>query len=103
MTLVCHHPEVASNPEKYFTITPIWRENDEKITPIPGTMYEANTAVGSTYTNLTITITVDHFRDKSFNYSCRLVLAKNGLPGEVESSENVTIDPVGEWACCIYL
>ena len=49
-------------------------------------------------TTLNISITVDHFRNKSFNYSCLLVLAENGLPtGEVETSGEVTIDPVGEW------
>ena len=98
MTLVCHHPEVVSNPGKYFSTTPTWREDGTKITPSTGTMFEANTAVVPTHTNLTITITVDHFRNKSFNYSCLLALAENGLPtGEVETSENVTVDPVGEW------
>ena len=98
VTLVCHHPDLASNPGRYFSTTPTWRENGVGITPSTGTMFEANTAVVPTHTNLTITITVDHFRNKSFNYSCILALAENGIPtGEVETSENVTVDPVGEW------
>ena len=97
MTLVCHHPDLTSNPGRYFTTVPLWRENGVGIIPSVGTMFEANTAVEPTHTNLTITITVDHFRNKSFDYSCLLVLAENGLPtGEVETSENVTVDPIGE-------
>ena len=101
VTLVCHHPELASNPGKYFSTVPTWKENDVKITPIHGTMYVATTAVESTYTNLTIIITADHFRNESFNYSCLLVLAgKNELQsGGVEASEKVTVDPVGECSC----
>ena len=101
MTLVCHHPELASNPDKYFTTTPTWRENDVKITPIPGTMYEANTAVEPTHTNLTINTTADHFRHESFNYSCLLVLAgENGQANGTETSGVVNVDPMGE---CTYL
>ena len=97
MTLVCHHPDLASNPGRYFTTVPTWRENGVGITPSVGTMFEANTAVEPTLTNLTITITMDHFRNRLFNYACVLVLAENGLPtGEVETSENVTVDPIGE-------
>ena len=61
-------------------------------------LFEASTSPDSTSTTLTINITVDHFRNKSFYYSCLLVLAgQNGLPtGEVETSGNVTIDPIGE-------
>ena len=102
VTLVCHHPELASNPGRYFSTTPTWRENGVKITPISDTMFEAKTAVEPTHTNLTITITRDYFRNKSFNYSCRLVLAVNGLPGGVETSGEVTVDPVGVWLYCIY-
>ena len=70
-----------------------------RITPSLGTMFEANTSPDSTSTTLTINITEDHFSNKSFHYSCLLVLAgPNGLPsGEVETSGNVTIDPIGEW------
>ena len=97
VTLVCHHPEVASNPGRYFTTTPIWRENGVVITPSTG-IYQDDTSEDLTYTTLTINITVDHFRNKSFNYSCLLVLAENGQPtGEVEMSGEVTVDPVGEW------
>ena len=95
-TLVCHHPEVASNPGKYFTTQPTWRENGEKITPTTGIYLQADTSEDHTRTTLTINITVDHFRNKSFKYSCLLVLGENGQPSGVETSENVTIDPVGE-------
>ena len=98
MTLVCHHPEVASNRGRYFTSTPIWRENGVGITPSTGIYLQTDTSEDLTHTTLTINITVDHFRNKSFNYSCLLVLAENGLPsGEAEISEKVTVDPVGEW------
>ena len=99
VTLVCHHPEVANNMGRYFSLTPTWIQNGAPITPSDGTMFEANTSPDSTSTTLTINITVDHFRDKLFHYSCLLVLAgANGLPtGEVETSRNVTIDPIGEW------
>ena len=97
VTLVCHHPEVVNNLEnrKYVTTVPTFREDGVGITPAP---FTAKTAADHTHTYLTINITGDHFRNKSFNYSCLLVLAdENGLPtGEVEISGNVTVDPVGE-------
>ena len=101
MTLVCHHPEVASNPGRYFSTQPVWRENGVRITPSTGIYSTSDTSEDLTHTTLTIRITVDHFRNKSFDYSCLLALAENGLPtGEVETSENVTVDPVGE---CVYI
>ena len=106
VTLVCHHPEVASNPERYFSQPTAWEENGVEITPIPGTMFTDEIAKDRKSSTLNINITVDHFKNKSFNYSCLLVLAKNGLPSsEVERSENVTIDPVGEWVVyvCMYV
>ena len=98
VTLVCHHPELASNPGRYFSTGPQWRENGVWIMPSTGVYFPADTSEDLTRTILTINITVDHFRNKSFNYSCVLALAdKDGLPtGEVETSENVTVDPVGE-------
>ena len=97
VTLVCHHPELVSNPGRYFTTIPQWREDGVVITPSTGIYSLADTSEDLTRTTLTINITVDHFRNKSFNYSCLLVLAENELPsGEVETSENVTVDPVGE-------
>ena len=100
MTLVCHHPELASNPGKYYDTAPLWRENNGKIRVIEGTIYTED-LVSSTQTFLNITITVDHFRNKSFKYSCELALAdENGRPfGEVETSETITVSPVGE---CMY-
>ena len=101
MTLVCHHPELASNRFKYFTITPTWRENGAVIDILDGSIYTAD-PVDLTRTFLNITITVDHFRDKSFKYSCLLQLAENGLPtGELETSGEVTVDPVGQWVHCV--
>ena len=98
MTLVCHHPEVVSNRGMYLATGPLWRENGAKITPSTGIYSMTDTSEDNINTTLLITITVDHFRNKSFKYSCLLVLAENGLPtGEVETSNNVTIDPVGEW------
>ena len=71
------------------------------ITPSTGIYSQTDTSEDLTSTTLTINITVDHFRNKSFNYSCLLALAENGLPtGEVETSENVTLDPVGECMLC---
>ena len=106
MTLVCHHPELVSNPRKYFGTGPAWRENGVVIIPSTGVYLQADTSEDRTRTTLTINITVDHFRnsqEKSFNYSCLLVLAgeKELQTGGVESSEEVTVDPVGE--CLIYL
>ena len=98
MTLVCHHPEVASNPGKYLSNGPLWRESGVGITPSTGIYLQDDTSEDLTHTTLTINITVDHFRNKSFNYSCFLVLAENGLPtGEIETSGVITVDPVGEW------
>ena len=96
MTLVCHHPELASNPGRYFTTTPLWREDGVVITPSTGIYLQPDTSEDLTRTTLTINITVDHFRNKSFNYSCLLVLAENGQPSGSQTSENVTVDPVGE-------
>ena len=95
---MCHHPELASNPEKYITAIPQWRENGRKIALFIPSVFTAETAVNLTRTTLTINITRDRFRSKSFNYSCLLVLAgENGLQtGGVESSEEVVVDPVGE-------
>ena len=97
MTLVCRHPEVASNPGRYFSTGPEWRENNGRVSAIDGTIYTED-PVSVTQTFLNINITVDHFRNKSFKYSCEVVLAdENGLPtGEVEPSGEVTVDPVGE-------
>ena len=101
MTLVCHHPELASNRGRYFTTTPQWMENGLGITPSTGIYSVADTSEDLTRTTLNISITVDHFRNKSFHYSCLLVLAENGRPtGEVETSGDVTVDPVGE---CVLL
>ena len=101
VTLVCHHPDLASNRVRYFTSTPSWREDGVGITPSTGMYLRTDSSEDFTRTTLTINITVDHFRNKSFNYSCLLVLAENGLPsGEVETSENVTVDPVGECMLC---
>ena len=107
VTLVCHHPEVVSNRRRYFTSVPSWRENGVGITPYYTDVYlQADTSEDLTHTTLTINITVDHFRNKSFNYSCLLVLAENGLPSAVETSGEVTVDPVGEWVlmcvCVLY-
>ena len=94
VTLVCHHPELASNPGRYITTVPQWRENGVGITPSTGIYLRDDTSEDLTHTSLTINITVDHFRNKSFNYSCFLVLA---VPvGELETSGMVTVDPVGE-------
>ena len=98
MTLVCHHPEVVSNRTRYLSQTPLWKENDAIITIADGTIYTDETVADLTRTILNITITVDHFRNKSFKYSCELFLVdENGRPtGEVETSGEVTVDPVGE-------
>ena len=104
MTLVCHHPELASNRFNYFGGGPSWAENGMGITPTTGIYLQTDTSEDLMNTTLNIDITVDHFRNRSFNYSCLLAVAdKNRLPtGEVETSENeVNIDPVGE--CLIYL
>ena len=101
MTLVCHHPELASNPGRYFSQPTAWEENGVGITPSTGIYLQPDTSEDLTHTTLNITIRVDHFRNKSFHYSCLLVLAENGRPtGEVETSENVTVDPVGECLIC---
>ena len=104
MILVCHHPEVASNPGRYFSTGPLWREDGVGITPSTSIYLHDDTSEDLKNTILTINITVDHFRNKSFNYSCLLVLAENGLPtGEVETSGGVTVDPVGEWVLHVYM
>ena len=100
MTLVCHHPEVVTNRSRYFSATPTWTEDGVVIDIADGTIYTTETVVDFTHTFLNITITVNHFRNKSFKYSCELLLADdNGRPtSEVETSGVVTVDPVGEWA-----
>ena len=96
VTLVCHHPELASNRSKYFGTAPAWRENGVVIIPSTDIYLHDDTSEDLTHTTLNITITVDHFRNKSFNYSCLLVLDENGLPSGAETSPEVTVDPVGE-------
>ena len=76
MILVCHHPEVVSKPGRYFIVTPVWKEDDRVISIIDGTIYTTETVADLTRTFLNITITVDHFRNKSFNYSCELLLMR---------------------------
>ena len=95
-TLVCHHPELATNPGRYLTSTPTWKENGMRITPTVGSVFTAVPPQDLMSTTLTINITVDHFRNKSFYYSCFLVLA-GASAGQVETSQNVFIDPIGEW------
>ena len=93
VTLVCHHPDLASMG-RYITTVPTWREDGVGITPSTGIYLQDDTSEDFTRTTLTINITVDHFRNKSFNYSCFLILA---VPvGELETSGVVTVDPVGE-------
>ena len=94
---MCHHPELASNRSRYFSTGPAWKEDGAFIDILDGTIYTED-PVDLAQTFLNITITVDHFRNKSFKYSCVLVLAgENRLPtGEVETSGEVTVDPVGE-------
>ena len=98
MTLVCHHPEVVTDRSRYFSPIPTWTEDGVVISIADGTIYTTETVADLTRTLLTINITVDHFRDKSFKYSCELILAseKGGPTSEVETSGVVTIDPVGE-------
>ena len=93
---MCHHPELASNPGRYFSTALTWREDGVGITPSTGIYLQPDTSEDHTRTTLNINITVDHFRNKSFNYSCLLVLAENGLPSGVETSQEVSVDPVGE-------
>ena len=95
VTLVCHHPEVATDPERYFTTVPEWREDGKSIPPLSNT----ETSADLTYTTHAINITTKHFKGKSPNYTCFLILDKNGHPGNIETSENITVDPVGEWPC----
>ena len=103
MTVVCHHPETVSNPDKYFTTTPQWRENGVRITPAVDTMFTAETSTDYTLTTLNIKITVDHFRNKSFKYSCYLVLADGyGEPSGTNEAGYVTVDPVGKYVL-VYL
>jgi hypothetical protein len=92
---VCHHPELATNPGRYLTSTPTWREDGVRITPSDGTMFEANTSPDGSSTTLTINITADHFRNKLFYYSCFLVLA-GASAGQLETSQNVTVDPIAQ-------
>ena len=89
VTLVCHHPELASNPGRYLSIFPHWRENGVWVSPGPfGEEYlQHNASEDFTHTTLTINITVDHFRNKSFNYSCSLISPYNLLSSPVETSE----------------
>ena len=98
VTLVCHHPEVVTDRSRYFSPIPTWTEDGVVITPADGTIYTTETVADLTRTLLNINITRDHFRNKSFKYSCELLLAdENGRPsGEVETSGEVTVDPVGE-------
>ena len=95
MTLVCHHPEVVTDLEKYLTSAPTWRENSVLITVADDTIYSTETVANKSLTFLRVNITLDHFRNKSFYYSCYLVLA-GASAGQLETSGNVTIDPIGE-------
>ena len=68
------------------------------ITPAIGSVFDANTAAEPTHTTLTINITLNYFRNKSFNYYCLLVLAgPDGQPDGMETSGEVNVNPVGEW------
>ena len=97
---MCHHPDLATDPERYFSQPTAWMEDGVGINPtLSGSLFTAETASDLTRSTLNITITVDYFRNKSFNYSCLLVLAENGLPSGSQISVNkATVDPVGEWA-----
>ena len=98
VTLVCHHPELASNFDKYFDTEPGWRENNTKITSTTGIYIHEDTSEDRTHTNLTVNITVKHFKNKSFNYLCLLVLAdEDGEASGSEKSGVVTVDPIGKY------
>ena len=103
MTLVCHHPELATNTQtqKYHSTAVSWKENGVGLTPSHDIYSQVVTAKDFMNTTLNITITVDHFRNKSFNYSCSLVLAdETGEAYGSENSGNITVDPLGE-QCCV--
>ena len=98
VTLVCHHPELATNTQtqKYFSTTVSWREDGVVITPSNGIYSKVDTAEDLMNTTLNITITEDHFRNKSFGYSCSLVLAdETGEASDSEKSADITVDPIG--------
>ena len=99
VTLVCHHPELANNTQtqKYFSTAVSWREDGVVITPSNGIYSQVDTAEDLMSSTLNITITVDHFRKKSFGYSCSLVLAdETGEASGSEKSADITVDPLGE-------
>ena len=94
---MCRHPDLASNRGRYLDNRPTWRKNGKSIDTADGTIYSAETAADLILSFLNITIAADYFRNEPFNFSCELILAENGLPtGEVETSENITVGPVGE-------
>ena len=98
MTLVCHHPELATNTEtqKYFSTAISWREDGVVITPSNGIYSQVDTAEDLMSSTLSITITGDHFRNKSFGYSCSLVLVdETGEASGSEKSADITVDPIG--------
>ena len=97
VTLVCHHPEVASNPGGYIGTGPAWKEDGVVIYSFGGIYLSDVISEDLTSTTLTITITVDHFRNKSFNYSCLLVSFDGNWSPHVETSQEISVDPVGEW------
>ena len=104
MTLVCHHPELATNPGKYYSTALVWRENGVGIAVADDTIYSTETIANLSLTFLRVNITVDHFRNKVFNYSCSLALAdENGDASGSDRSGEVIVDPVGESGCkCLY-
>ena len=101
MTLVCHHPELVNNTGRYFDTRPSWTENGRVVLIIDGAIYSAETLVNLSLSFLRINITMGHFRNQVFNYSCEFVLADvNGRPtSSVGASRIIIVDPVGECGC----
>ena len=91
VTLVCDHPELATNPSQYKWLLAFWFKNGVHFNP--GERSDIyTTSRNNQHTNLTINIAIGYFGGKAFNYSC--VLDQND--GTLIMSENIAIVPLGE-------
>ena len=96
---MCHHPQLAldhGSRNQYYSI-PHWIENGTSINPnVESDIYMATTSRDFEHTNLTINITIGHFGKKVAKYLCE-ILPRSGIVQDTDVSEEVTINPIGEY------
>ena len=95
---MCNHPQLASDPGQEYSPRPHWNKNGIPFNPSrESDVYMETTSGDSKYTNLTINITISHFGNKVVKFSCEILSLRRTVQRNITVSEEVTINPIGEY------